>query len=143
MAEGTRKRSRIEAALDAADQIIEGQKETLDEAIDELNKKLAPYDKLKEKRDKLVKARNALSGGNVLTGAGSTRLTWQMIAEELETNPGRTPEELAKKFNVKTTNVTSALWRQKDKFINKNGRYYVRDPEAGINTAEDIEDEEE
>jgi hypothetical protein len=140
--EGTRKRSKIEAALEAADTIIEEQKDTLDVAIEELNKKLAPFDKLKEKRDRLVKARNALSGGNTLTGAGGTRLTWQMLAEELEKTPGQVPEELAKKFNVKTTNITSALWRQKDKFINKNGRYYVRDPEAGINTADDIEDEE-
>lgn len=138
---GTRKRSKIEAALEAADTIIEEQKETLDEAIEELNKKLAPFDKLKEKRDRLVKARNALSGGNVLTGAGGTRLTWQMIAEFLEANPGSTPEEIAQKFNVKTTNITSALWRQKDKFINKDGRYYVRDPEAGINTADDIDDD--
>jgi hypothetical protein len=141
MAEGTRKRTKIEAALEKAQELNREARDNLDEAIAEIDRRLAPYMDLKDERDKLVKARNALSGGSALTGAGGMRLTWQMIAQYVEENPGKTPEEIATHFNAKTTNVTSALYRQKESFINKNGRYYRRDPEAGINTADDIEED--
>lgn len=141
MAEGTRKRSKIDAALEKAQELNKEVRDSLDEAIAEIDRRLAPYMKLMDEKNKLVKSRNALSGGSTLTGAGGTRLTWQMIAEYVEENPGKTPEEIATHFGTKTTNVTSALYRQKESFINKNGRYWRRDPEAGLNSAEDIEDE--
>jgi hypothetical protein len=50
---------------------------------------------------------------------------------------------MAEHFSVSQSTVSSHLYRNKDRFLNKEGRYWNRDPKAGLNVVEDIEEEDE
>jgi len=125
------------------DEIIQEQVDNIDEAIETLNKRLEKYDKIKAKRDQLVAARRALLGGSRLTGSGNGRLRQEDVVEFLKEHPGSGPTEIAEGVHSNYTTVASHLYRGKnERFLNKDGKWYVRDPKNGINTEEDIEDED-
>lgn len=141
MATRTRKSS-MATALKDADNIIQEQADVIQEAIDRIEKKMRPYDKLKEKRDRLRSAQRALLGGNKITGEGGSRLTQEEIVAYLGENPGARPVDIAKHFDVPQPTISSHLYRGKDsRFLTKDKRWYNRDPEAGLNTADDIEED--
>lgn len=133
-------------SLDAvADDMIKSQLDQIDEAIESLDEKLRRYDTIKEKRDRLMAARRALLGGTRTTGAGTTKVRQEDIVDYMKEkdNKGVTPSQLAERFGVTQPTISSHLYRGKDeRFLSKNGLWYLRDPKSGLKTADDIEEEE-
>jgi len=84
-----------------------------------------------------------LGHGPRTTGGTTTRLTLDDLVDFVGQNPGQSPGQTAEHFGVSQATVSSHFYRNKDRFINKDGRYWVRDPKAGLDTAEDIEDDED
>lgn len=126
-----------------ADSIVEEQVDSIDEALERINGRLKPYEKLIEKRNALMAARRALLGGNRSTGAGGTRLQQEDVVRFLLENPGSTPTQVAEHFSVPYSTVAGHLYRGKnERFLGRNRQWWVRDPENGLNSVEDIDDGE-
>jgi hypothetical protein len=124
--------------------IIDEQVAQIDEALEDLERRLAPYKKHLEAKAQLLAARRALLGhGPRTTGGTTTRLTLDDLVDYVSNNPGSAPGIAAEHFGVAQSTVSSHFYRNKDRFINKEGRYWVRDPKSGLNTADDIEEEED
>lgn len=145
MATKASKRSRIARAIEVADRGIDEQIEQLTDAIEEIEKAMRPYEELNERRNKLIRSRNALQGGTALTGAGTTRLTQEQVVGFLKENPGARPMDIANAFNVAPQTVGSHLYRGKSngRYLTKDKRWWARDPKSGINTEDDLPDEED
>lgn len=126
----------------SAKQIVKDMVEEIDQKVAELDKRLVKYDRIKEQRDKLMAARRALLGGSTLTGAGGTRIRITDIKEFLVKHPGSPPSVIAEHFRVPVTRINSHLYRGKDEmFLNKDGKWWARNPKKGLNTEDDIEEE--
>lgn len=126
-----------------ADEILEAQVAELDIALEGVEKRLGKYQRLIDTKTKLLSARRALLGtGSRTTGNAGTRLTVDDVISFLTKTPGSAPGQIAQEFGVTQTTVSSHLYRNKDRFLMKDGRYWVRDPENGLNTVEDIEDDD-
>jgi len=124
--------------------LVDEQVALIDEQLEELEKRLAPYKKHLEVKQQLLSARRALLGhGPRMTGGTTTRLTLDDIIGYLKDHPGSAPGTIAEHFSVSQPTVSSHFYRNKDRFLNKDGRYWNRDPKAGLNVVEDIEDEDE
>lgn len=127
-----------------AEEMIEEQVASLDEALEKVDKKLARYQKLNDTRIRLVSARRAMLGhGPRTTGGSTTKLTTDDVQHYVKENPGVTPEQIAGKFGVAQTTVSSNLYRNKQLYLKKDGRYWAKDPEAGLNTVDDIEEDDD
>ena len=125
-----------------ADALIQEQVDQIDEAIERIEARMAPYEKLATRRDQLRAARRALLGGTRSTGAGSVRLRQEDIVEFLKKNPGSPVSAIASHFSVAAPTVSSHLYRGRDeRFLKKNDNWYLRDPEAGMDTEDDVDDE--
>lgn len=114
----------------------------LDEQIEAIERRLAPYAELINTKNKLIAARRALLGQNRATGGTGAKLTLEEILDQLEKNPGQTASQLAEHFGVKLTTVSSHVYRNPMRFVKKDGRFWKRDPGAGMDTPEDVEDDE-
>jgi DNA-binding transcriptional ArsR family regulator len=126
------------------DDLTNGLVEEIDAKIEMIDRKLAPYQRWISKRNELMAARRALLGGSRATGGGGTRLQQEDIVGFLRENPGSTPSQLAERFGVPAPTVSSHLYRGKDeRFLTKDGMWYLREPKKGINTVDDIEDEDD
>lgn len=125
--------------------VIDEQVEQLDEQIEKIERRMKPYEKLAATKQQLLQARRALLGqGPRLTGGtGGSRLTLDEIIGWLKENPGSAPAQLAEHFGVSQSTISSHIYRNKGRFLTKGGRYWARDPKAGLNTDEDIEDDDE
>lgn len=126
-----------------AQSLIDEQVSQIDAAIEQVERRMRPYEALAQKKQQLLAARRALLGtGSRITG-GNNRLTLDDILSWLKANQGTPAGQIAEHFGVPQTTISSHIYRSKDRFINKDGRYWARDPKAGLDTADDIEDEEE
>lgn len=124
--------------------VIDDQVFSIDQALETIERRMKPYAALAEKKQQLLAARRALLGhGPRTTGGTSQRLHLEDIIQHLKEHPGSSPGTVAEHFGVTQTTVSSHLYRNKDRFVSKGGLYYNRDPKAGINTADDIEDEDD
>lgn len=125
--------------------LIADQVESIDEAIAQIDKRLAPYEKLAQKRLQLLSAKRALLGtGPRMTGGTTTRVTLDDILRLIKEKGGLLPSQVAQEMGVTQATISSHLYRNKDRFVKAHdGRYYARDPKAGINTADDIEETED
>jgi hypothetical protein len=124
--------------------LLDEQVALIDEQLEEIDRRLAPYKKHLEVKQQLLSARRALLGhGPRTTGGTSDRLHLEDILDYLKTNPGAAPSQVAEHFSVSQPTVSSHLYRNKGRFINKDGRYWVRDPKEGLDTAEDIEEDDD
>jgi DNA-binding transcriptional ArsR family regulator len=124
--------------------VIDAQVESINRAIAEIDKRMKPYEALAEKKLQLVSARRALLGtGNRMTSNSGTRVTLDDIVQFLNENPGASPGQIAENFGVTQGTVSSHLYRNKDRFVRNNGSYWVRDPEKGINSPEDVKENDE
>lgn len=130
--------------LDSVKSAVDGILEEIDSEIENINKKLRPYDALIEKRNELTAARRALLGGSKLTGgSGGTQVRQEDIVRFLNENPGSSPSEIATHFNVNAPLISSHLSRGKnERFLTVDKKWWVRDPKNGLNTADDIDTEE-
>ena len=115
----------------------------IDAGLEEIEKRLTRYQKLIDTKTKLLSARRALLGtGSRTTGNAGTRLTGDDLQARLKEKPGSTASQLAEFFGVPLTTVSSHIYRNKDRYIKKGDGYWARDPEAGLDTADDIEEDE-
>ena len=134
---------KLQEKLDSADEIIRDSAENLQEEIDKIDRMLKPYELLKERQNRLRAAQRALLGGSRTTGEGSNQVRQEDIVRFLDENPGSRPADIAKHFGVPQPTISSHLYRGKnERFLSKNGGWWLRDPKSGINTADDIEEEE-
>lgn len=99
-----------------------------------------------EKKTKLMAARRALLGGNTLTGGSSgTRIIQSDVAGYLTQLEGKgaTLAQAAEALHTTEAVIRGHFNRGKDeRFLKKNNLWYLRDPEAGVNNVEDIEEDE-
>lgn len=123
--------------------VIEDQVRTIDEKIEALERRMRPYEELNTAKQTLVNARKALLGGNRITGGNSSRLSLEDVLNYVKENKGCSAGQIAQHFSVPQTTVSSHLYRNKARFVSKDGRYWVRDPEDGLDTAEDLEEDDE
>ena len=138
------RRSRLARAEKEAEDLINAQVEQIDEAVASIEEKLKPYERLREQRDRLLRSRSALLGGTRLTGSGTKNLRQEDVVRLVGENPGSTIQELADKASSSYSAMNMHLSRGKDeRFLNKEKRWYLRDPKNGINTADDIEEDDE
>lgn len=101
--------------------------------------------KLIEKKNILMATRRALMGGNRMTGGSSPRITQADVVKYMESldNDGTTPADIADALHTTESVARGHLSRGKDeRFIKKGNNWYLRDPEVGVNSADDIEDKE-
>lgn len=135
-------RTKGASRLRKADEAVEDLLEQTDAKIDELEKLLVPYEKIKERIDKLKASRRALLGGSRLTGEGNSRVRQEDIVEYLDENPGSSTSTIATALKVPQTTISSHLYRGKnERFLTKNKKWWNRDPANGLTTADDIEEE--
>jgi predicted DNA-binding protein YlxM (UPF0122 family) len=135
------KRTVLDKILEEADEAIQEQVEQLDAAIEKINERLAPYEKLNAKKEQFQRARNALLGGSRLTGGGTTRMSQEMVRDYLRENPGETIEEVAEGMNANRDAIRGHLYRgNNERFLTKDKHWWVRDPKNGINDVDDLPD---
>lgn len=135
---------KVKTLQQVADEMRESQLEQLDEQIADINKRLAKYDPLVELRNQLMSARRAMLGGNRSTGEGGNRLTMEEVVRVVRENPGLSAMDLAKIAGVGRTTIGSHLSRYNgDRFLNKNNKWWLRDPKNGVNTVDDIDEDED
>jgi hypothetical protein len=120
--------------------LMEQQVQNIDEAIEAIDRRLAPYKAIIMERERLVRARRALVTTGGVTGNAGTRVTVEEVYNWFKEHPGATTSEAAEHFGVALSTISSHTYRNKDRFIKKNGNVWARDPEAGIDTAEDVEE---
>jgi len=113
----------------------------LDEKIEAIDRRLAPYQDLINTKNKLMAARRALLGKNSATGGTGTRITLEEVVDYLDKNPGTTASLIAEEFGVQLSTITSHVYRNPGRFVKKDGRLWKRDPEAGVNGPDDVEEE--
>lgn len=130
------------------DEFVEKLLEDIDEQITRIDnsKAMKAAAKLIDQKNKLMATRRALLGGNKMTGGSSPRITQSDVVKWFEDNSdydGATPKDLAENLHTTEAVIRGHLSRGKDeRFLKKNDRWYLRDPEAGINSADDIEGEQ-
>lgn len=124
--------------------LIDEQVAQIDEQIEQIERRMAPYQKLHDAKTQLLSARRALLGhGPRNTGGSTTSVTVDDLAQYVKDNPGLSPGQIAEHFGTKQATISSHFYRNKQRFIAKEGRYWLRDPKNGMNSAEDIEEEDD
>ena len=121
--------------------------EDIDEQITAIDqsKVMRAAAKLIEKKTKLMAARRALLGGNAMTGGSSgTRITQPDVVGSMTVGKGYSPASLAEVLHTTEAVIRGHLNRgNNERFLKKNNLWYLRDPEAGVNSHDDIEDDDE
>lgn len=137
--------SKGEERLSKTEDLVEDQLESIEETIAKVELMLAPYDNIKERLERLRRARSALLGGSHSTGGGTTRVRREDIRDFLIENPGATPGMIAEGLGSTQNNISTHLHRGKEERFLTDGHshWWVRDPKSGINTYQDIKDQEE
>lgn len=136
-------RTKLEAFVDGE---VQEAIQIIDEKLEKVNKKLEIFDKVKGERDKLVAARRALLGvGNRMTGNGGSRTTQDEVAQWMRDKGALHVSAIAAGLSTNDAVIRGHLSRGKDeRFLKmKSGRWVLRDPEAGINTADDYDENDE
>jgi CHASE3 domain sensor protein len=146
-ANATQGQRRLEMAKDKAtvadedyvDQIVRG----IDQRIQRINKKLAPFDELIEKRNKLQAARRALLSERAPTAGGGRGTTQEEVVDALRKLGSATVHQLAQQLGATEGAVRGHLNRGKDeRFTRKeNMEWVLREPEKD-EPEDDDEDED-
>lgn len=119
--------------------------EAIDEQLESINEKMRKYEPLIEAKKSLEASKRSLLGGARLTsGNNGMRLRQEDLVLYLKENPGLKVQEIAEHFGTPYSTVGSHLLRGRDeRFLQTaSKRWYVRDPEEGIDTVDDIEEDE-
>lgn len=131
---------------DKVDDFISTMLEEVDAKIQEIDnsKVMRSAAKLIEKKTKLMATRRALLGGNAMTGGSSgTRITQADVVGAIQNGNGYSVAAMAEALHTNEAVVRGHLNRGKDeRFLKKGNLWFLRDPEAGVNTVEDIEDDD-
>jgi hypothetical protein len=122
----------------------------LNDAIAQMDEKLKVYDEVKKQRDRLTAARRSLLGvGSRTTSAGGNRVTQDEVAQVMrkEENAGLSVAQLVTMISGSTDGqIRGHLNRGKNegRFLKRSdGLWFIRDPENGINTEEDLPEDDD
>jgi hypothetical protein len=124
---------------------IEKSLEEIDEQITKIDnsKVMKAAEKLIEKKTILMATRRALLGGNKMTGGSGSRIVQSDVVKWFTDNDerdGAIPADIAEELHTTEAVIRGHLNRGKDeRFLKKDNRWYLRDPEAGVNTVDDID----
>lgn len=131
---------------DAVEDFVAATLESIDEQIAKIDssKVVQAAEKLLAKKTTLMAARRALLGGNNMTGGSSgTRIHQSDVVRymsETEDQGGYSPTRIASALHTTEAVIRGHLNRGKDeRFLKKDNLWYLRDPERGINTVEDLD----
>jgi hypothetical protein len=103
-------------AEELVEDVMEG-KVGINEAIDDLNRKLETYDRVKVHRDRLMSARRALLGvGNKTTANAGARITSDEVALWLGENGPASPAAMAEGIGTTEAVIRGHMSRGKDRF---------------------------
>lgn len=123
-------RTKLEAF---AERLVESTLEEIDERLQELNQKMAVFDRVKEERDKLLAARRALVGGGMTGGTGGGRVRQQDIVDWMQRQEEDefTVNEVAKALGVTPEVARGHFNRGKGERFEQGseGKWKLRDPE--------------
>ena len=137
------KKGKGKSRLAKAEAIVQTQVEMIDDHLTDLEKMLRPYNRIKEEIDKLRAARRALLGGSRITGGGGNKVRQEDVIEYLEKHPGSLPMSIAEALGSTQPVISSHLYRGRDeRFISKDKRWWLRNPKEGLDTADDIEEDD-
>lgn len=116
----------------------------LNEAIEDLNKRLEAFDAVKQHRDRLLSARRALLGvGSRTTSGGGSRITSDEVAVYVREHAGEdglTTGEIAQGLSTTDAVIRGHLSRNKDRFTKVDNHWFLRDPEQDNKSEEDDDD---
>lgn len=92
--------------------------------LDHIERELAPYDELLERRDRLTSALAALDGGTTT----KKRVRWEQVAEYVAAHPGAMPAEIAAALEIPAANAHAHLSRNEGSVFERRGDgWYVID----------------
>lgn len=132
---------------DMVNDFIATQLEEIDDqiALIDNSKVVKAAQELLAKKQILMATRRALLGGNTLTGGASgTRIAQSDVVGAFTNGEGLTVPAIAAAIHTTEAVVRGHLNRGKDeRFIKKGHLWFLRDPEAGVNTADDVDGEED
>jgi hypothetical protein len=130
-------------AEDLVDRVADGEV-GINDAIEDLNKRLEVFDRVKVHRDRLLAARRALLGvGSRTTSAGGSRTTSDEVAQWLEANGPASYQEMAGALGTTDAVIRGHMSRNKDRFEkNGDGKWHVIDHEAEEGNDESEEEDE-
>ena len=140
-------RTKLEAF---ADDLIETQLSQIDDALEDLNKKLEVFDRIKVKRDQLQAARRALLGvGSRTTANAGSRITQdEVIAAMKAADPDSEGISVSELMGAVPGSSDAQLRGHLNRGLNErflkrasDNKWFLRDPEAGINTVDDLPEE--
>lgn len=118
----------------------------LNEAIEDLDRRLEVYDRVKAHRDRLLAARRALLGvGSRTTANAGNRTTQDEVAHYVGENAGDdglTVAEIATGLSTNEAVVRGHLSRGKDRFVKIDNHWFLRASEAQQEEEGDEEDDD-
>jgi hypothetical protein len=85
--------------------------------LNHVEKELAPYDELVERRERLARALAALDGG----AASKKRVRWEQVAEYVAAHPGAMPAEIAAALEIPAANAHAHLSRNEGSVFERRG----------------------
>jgi hypothetical protein len=85
--------------------------------LDHVEKELAPYDELVERRNRLASALAALDGG----AQTKKRVRWEQVAEYVAQHPGAMPAEIAAALEIPAANAHAHLSRNEGTVFERRG----------------------
>lgn len=133
-------------AEELVENVLEGEV-GLNDAIDQMDKKLEVYDEVKKQRDRLTAARRSLMGvGSRTTSSGGSRVTQDEVAKAMSSQDGVTVADLVAVISGATDGqIRGHLNRGKGvRFLKRaDGAWFLRDPENGINDEGDLPDDDD
>lgn len=98
----------------------------IDQEIGRLEKRMSGYERLLAERERLLRARAALTGEPSKEAARVKRVSQDEIAAFLEEHPGSLPAQIAEGLGVPVTNVSAHLYRAKgERFERRKDGWYV------------------
>ncbi len=101
----------------------------IDQEIGRLDKRLSGYEQLVAERERLLRARAALTGEPSEKAARVKRVSQDEIAAFIEVHPGSLPAQIAQGLGVPVTNVSAHLYRAKgERFERRNDGWHVSSP---------------
>ena len=99
----------------------------IDKRLDQVERQLEGHRALLSERDRLRKARSALTGED-----SSGQISQDDVAGYLVEHPGSRPGDIAKHFGVSSGRVSAHLFRGKStRFLSRGGEWYMRENEGG------------
>jgi hypothetical protein len=99
----------------------------IDRRLELVERELEGHRALLAERDRLHKARAALTGDR-----NANQVSQDDVAGYLVEHPGSRPADIAAHFGVSSGRISAHLFRGKSsRFVSRGGEWYVRKPRAG------------